>query len=475
MYDAAAVLARSTRVAMMAPAGSGKTQVIATAVACHGGRRELVLTHTHAGVDALRRRLITLGADASRYHIDTIAGWSLRLASSFPRTADLPSYEPRSSEEYSAVYDGAARLVRMSPIQEILRASYSGVYVDEYQDCTLEQHNVVTALTEVLPCRIVGDPLQAIFGFGDNQLVDWGTHVADAFAEVPGSTKPWRWMKSNPELGDWLQEVREKLETGQEIGLLEAPIQWVDCSNDRQQIERTVCMNAARNDGETVVAIREWPRQCHDLARRLLGRFSCVEPIDTTDLYDSAVQIGSTAGMERAVHVIDFATKCMTQVSSKLRTIRAGLAGDRIPNVSTNREQLAALLLVVEEDGIVAIEEALDVIARIPGAIIYRRELLWEMKRAIRVVVGGEVSSLEEAAWIVRNRTRRLGRFLPRCALGTTLLVKGLEFDHAVVLDAESYNVENLYVAMTRGSRSLTIVSNAPCLRPRPASETIGS
>ena len=38
------------------------------------------------------------------------------------------------------------------------------------------------------------------------------------------------------------------------------------------------------------------------------------------------------------------------------------------------------------------------------------------------------------------------------------LLVKGLEYDHAVVLDADSLDAKHLYVAMTRGSKSLTII-----------------
>ena len=32
---------------------------------------------------------------------------------------------------------------------------------------------------------------------------------------------------------------------------------------------------------------------------------------------------------------------------------------------------------------------------------------------------------------------------MPRCAVGTTLLVKGLEFHHAIVLDADAFNAFN--------------------------------
>ena len=60
---------------------------------------------------------------------------------------------------------------------------------------------------------------------------------------------------------------------------------------------------------------------------------------------------------------------------------------------------------------------------------------------------------------------------MPRCAVGTTLLVKGLEFHHAVVLDADAYDAKNLYVALTRGAKSLTVVSRAPVILPRTRQE----
>jgi hypothetical protein len=51
--------------------------------------------------------------------------------------------------------------------------------------------------------------------------------------------------------------------------------------------------------------------------------------------------------------------------------------------------------------------------------------------------------------------------------IGTTLLVKGLEFDHAIVLDADSLSRKELYVAITRGANSLTIISSSAVLNPR--------
>ena len=466
--EAAAALARAQRGAMQAAAGCGKTRVIATAVARRREGRELVLTHTHAGLDALRRCLAELGAPAKAYQLETIAGWALRLASSFPRTSELPTPTPRTDEDYTAIHKGARRLVDLPPIQEILRASYSGVYVDEYQDCTIEQHNLVVALSRVLRCRIVGDPLQGIFGFRKNPVIAWEQHVAPEFNDVPGPTVAWRWKDSNPELGEWLEEVRKKLTAGEGLGLAAAPIHWINPDTDtaKRKEQLKACFNMASKKGDSVVAIHRWPNQCHDVASKLNGRYTCVEPIDVDDLYQFAKSIDDASGLTRAKETLDFAGKCMTRVRTELRTIREAFVNGRVPNVKKHRAQLEALLKVSDGNGLLAIPAALDSVAEVEGTVVYRRELLHEMQRAVRACAAGEAPSLCEAAWIVRNRTRHAGRRLSRCVVGTTLLVKGLEFDHAIVLDADQYDAKNLYVALTRGSKSLTIVSRGPYLRP---------
>lgn len=466
--EAAATLARVERGAMQAAAGCGKTRVISTAVARHGRGRDLVLTHTHAGVDALRRRLAQLGASTKKYELETIAGWALRLASSFPRTAALINPTPRTNDDYSAVYRGAQILIGLQPIQEILRASYSGIYVDEYQDCTVEQHDLVVALSTVLPCRIVGDPLQGIFGFRKNRVVDWGQHVARAFEDIPGPTVDWRWKDSNPDLGAWLQGVRAKLIAGEGIDLSGAPIRWIEADTDtaRRTGQLQACFDAARMNGDSVVAIHHWANQCHAVASKLRGLYTCVEPIDVDDLYQFAERIGSASGLARAIAVLDFAGTCMTCIKTELKTIRNAFASGRVPSVRKHEAQLDALLKVSDSDGLRTIPAALDALGNVKGAVVYRRELLHEMQRAVRACADGEAPSMSEAAWIVRSRTRRAGRRLSRCVVGTTLLVKGLEFEHAVVLDADSYDTKNLYVALTRGSKTLTIVSRSSFLQP---------
>jgi DNA helicase-2/ATP-dependent DNA helicase PcrA len=72
---------------------------------------------------------------------------------------------------------------------------------------------------------------------------------------------------------------------------------------------------------------------------------------------------------------------------------------------------------------------------------------------------------LRDAVWRQRDMNRRSGRRSPRRCLSTPFLVKWLQFDHAVILDAADFpGTESLYVSLTRSSQSLTIVAESPLL-----------
>jgi len=69
-----------------------------------------------------------------------------------------------------------------------------------------------------------------------------------------------------------------------------------------------------------------------------------------------------------------------------------------------------------------------------------------------------------DTAVAMREEYRLIGRSLPRRAVGSTLLLKGLEADVAVILGTDDLDARHLYVAMTRGSRQLVICSRSPIL-----------
>ncbi|MGE8453990.1 MAG: DNA helicase UvrD, partial [Pseudomonadales bacterium] len=65
-----------------------------------------------------------------------------------------------------------------------------------------------------------------------------------------------------------------------------------------------------------------------------------------------------------------------------------------------------------------------------------------------------------------RERNRHLGRRASKVAVGSTLLLKGLEADVAVVLNPKDMDARHLYVALTRGARKLVVCSPTSIVTP---------
>jgi AAA domain len=161
------------------PAGSGKTELIAATVAKiaaeDGG--VLVLTHTHAGVDALRRRMRRLGVPKERITVRTIDSWSFDLIRHYPQLAELRVPAVPVWGNAPQYHKAAMRAARSTAVRRMLRVSHRLVLVDEYQDCLIDQHNLVLGLREAVPTAVFGDPLQRLFNFGHNRPVSWTTDV----------------------------------------------------------------------------------------------------------------------------------------------------------------------------------------------------------------------------------------------------------------------------------------------------------
>src|ERR1039457_4272115 len=198
----------SRRGSLIAAAGCGKTEQIAQATAISDCKR-LILTHTHAGVDAILSRLQKLKVPASKFHLSTIAGWCLQFCRSYPKRSGFDNTVPLAQINWDAVYQACFCLLNSGAVDGIIRASYGGVFVDEYQDCTVRQHNVIRLLAEELPCFVFGDPLQGIFDFSGQVSVDWEEDVYAVFPKQATLIQPHRWINAhNPKLAEWLKYVR---------------------------------------------------------------------------------------------------------------------------------------------------------------------------------------------------------------------------------------------------------------------------
>ncbi len=452
---------------VIAPAGYGKTHLIAMAVKA-SLRRQLILTHTYAGVNAIKKKLQTLTVPASRYQVDTLASWALRLCLYFPKTSNWNKECP-SGKEWGGLYEACTSLLNRPFIGRIVRSSYAGVYVDEYQDCSIQQHTLIEALTILLPCRLLGDPMQAIFDFAD-QSVDWDQHVYPHYQLLGKLETPWRWRLANAtELGNWLDDASKRLRAGEKISLSDPLPKGVR----RIAIDLMDFTNPGRlnffyqflEHDEAVIAIHSGDQKSknktHKLAQSLGGKFSSIEEVEGKELFSFIRKLETANAVDQKLRlVIEFAKKCCNSV-------------DGILSAATKRGEPAKITKATKYPGILDVanrylaDPSTPNLARLTTAIqvnpetsIYRRDLLNRLMKVLRVHGENEGLSLLESAQIYQRDFRHSGRPIRHNKLiGTTLLVKGLEYDHAIILEAESMSPKELYVALTRGAKSITIVT----------------
>jgi DNA helicase-2/ATP-dependent DNA helicase PcrA len=462
------------RGSIVAAAGCGKTEQIARAVGESDNRR-LVLTHTHAGVDAVTKRLRKYQIPTAKYRIATIAGWCLRLAASFPQRSGIAATVPTTSAEWEAVYLAGTRLLDSGAVDGVLLASYGGCFVDEYQDCTKQQHEVVSRLANLLPTCVFGDPMQAIFDFRGQQPVDWNKDVFPLFKCSAELSTPWRWSL-NQEMADWVRTVRIALDSGNGIDLRSRPrcVSWTAFPADPRFHQGAVvaeCLKSMREPVQSsliVIADSTSENRRSALAQKLARQgFANLEPIGCKALQMAAHALDRCTGLARAKAVIDFASKCMTGVdrADLLRALDARQQGRRL-----GTSKFGALFplsdQVISGNSEQALLNLLDALQDRPDTYLYRREMYFAMRSALQMKATRQLPKMSAAVWEVQNRTRHAGRRLGIRSIGSTLLVKGLEFDRAIVVAEGAMTSKDWYVALTRATRGVRIIARTEDLRP---------
>jgi superfamily I DNA/RNA helicase len=221
MDDALRTTALAVPCSVELPAGAGKTHLVAAlaATAAEQGERTLLLTHSNAGVDVLRRRLRQFGVAKSAVRIETIASWCFDVVRHYPVLSGLEIGDEPDWGQSQQYYIGAAEAIQATAIRKVVQASYGLVIVDEYQDCIVEQHGLVLALHASLPVCVFGDPLQNIFDFGSNVTVKWAKEVAATWPAMALPVQAWRWRGHHEDLGQWLIDIRADLYGGRPIDL----------------------------------------------------------------------------------------------------------------------------------------------------------------------------------------------------------------------------------------------------------------
>ncbi|EIG58993.1 UvrD-helicase domain-containing protein [Bradyrhizobium sp. WSM1253] len=474
--DIARLAVSIRRGSIVAAAGCGKTEQIALAAGISDGRR-LILTHTHAGVDALTKRLRKHQIPTAKYRIDTIAGWCLRFAASFPQRSGFAGVVPTTSAHWDDVYHAGARLLDSSAVDGVLLASYRGCFVDEYQDCTKQQHQVISRLANLLPTCVFGDPLQAIFDFGDQQPVDWDSDVFPLFERSAELLTPWRWKNAeNLELAEWLQGVRTALENGNDLDLRSRPgcITWTSLPATAQRRQRAIvgeCLASMRDPVQgslIVIGDSTSENRRSALAQKLAKQgFGSLEAISCKTLYAAAKTIDRTTGLARAKAIVDFASKCLTGLerAELLKALGARQQGRRL-----GQAKFGSLFplsdAVISSGSEASILALLQTLHDRPGAYLYRREMFYAMRSALQLKATRQLATLSIAIWEVQNRMRHAGRRLGNRSIGSTLLVKGLEFERAIIIAEDAMTRKDWYVALTRATTSIRIISPAERFLP---------
>jgi hypothetical protein len=456
-----------------APAGCGKTELIADALRRHSSPKPiLVLTHTNAGVAALRGRLDKARVPSSAYRLSTIDGWAIRLISTFPARSGLDPGILRISTpatDYPAIRVAASRLLFGQHVHDVLAASYAKLIVDEYQDCTIPQHELVCHASTVLPTVILGDPLQAIFGWRGNEPPDWNTAVCKCFPVAGELKTPWRWTNAGAEgLGRWLLEMRPLLQTGASIDLSSAPgeVEWVhlDGTDDEGKRRRAALSNVPDPQAKTIILGDNRPATHRRIASQTPGAIT-VEAVDLRDLVDFAQRLDFSAPDAALQHIMEFAGNLMTNVGATDVLHRvSSLVRGTARTAPSDIEQAA--LSFREAPNPRSTADLLSKISASPGVRTYRTGVLRSAFRALGQCDDTPGNSFAEAAIHVREQNRLVGRPLAKRSVGSTLLLKGLEAEVAVVLYADDMDARNLYVAMTRGSKKLVICSQHKTLSP---------
>ena len=207
-------------------------------------------------------------------------------------------------------------------VAEVLKASYARLIVDEYQDCSIRQHAVVGYAAQMLPTCVLGDPMQAIFGLGGDDLATWNEQVCSYFPFAGELATPWRWINARAEpLGCWPLDVRGKLLRGEPVDLRTASqgVNWVhlDGTNDHEKRLKAARVRPPGADGRVlIIGDSTSPDSQRQFASQTPGAVT-VEAVDLKDLvaFAKRFDLASPCALQ---HLAEFAQSVMRTSARKI-------------------------------------------------------------------------------------------------------------------------------------------------------------
>lgn len=476
-----------------APAGHGKTESIVQKIASQTGKQKiLVLTHTNAGVNSLKRRLKKNSIDSAMYDLQTIDAFCLKYSRYYPSISGMPKkIEDFAYIDYKQAQKGAIEIFKHKEFKTYLAKRYSLLVVDEYQDCSLNQHNLVLQLSEILKCLVFGDPMQGIFDF-DSDGFSWEEHLSPNFNKSSEISLdiPYRWVNSgNEELGLWISEVRETLKKGNisEINFSTAPINVTTYPYETTQqtfVNGTAtAISKIIPEKGTVLALIPNVQELKDLHHEIAGKM--FRPLQSIDRMDSKKLIKFLRNLDTFLRTLirkpvslyglirdDLAKSCMTgtkalppAVKNKLNLYKKGcdIGNLRLQGARLRGNNLILYNLILDIYNVESYEIRVKSIINLMNFVEsesrtkFRNDLWLSAKDALKKNLNDVNKSLEECGYVIRQKKSFLGRNLFR-VIGNTLLTKGLEFDHVIIVDPFSFTNKNLYVSISRAKKTIHLL-----------------
>ncbi|WP_108807551.1 UvrD-helicase domain-containing protein [Aquimarina spinulae] len=460
---------------LIAPAGYGKTHSISESLKNTKGR-QLILTHTHAGVSSIKEKLKKAQIANHNFNVETITSFAQKYVLSFYINKDEIPDQEDSNAYYPFIIKEAANIIKLKPIIEVISSTYSGLFVDEYQDCTVEQHKLILSLSNLLPTRILGDHLQGIFDFNNGNLVDFNHKSMKEFnSNLFKLETPWRWYNnSRKDLGDDLKAIRKKLLNKENIDLriYESIETHVFNENELSGFKA----NKYSRFMWTVIS-KDNPLLMHpdstsinprlSMIRKFNNNFSLLESIDNKDFYKFSKEIDNANTDNITSIIIKLSLSVFKKTEIRKWLTDNGVKAKRGEEEKTLIAPLKANFETLKSNkSFLIISDSLEIIKNSLNIPCYRKELL---KSIIDALLDAHFNDITVYESMVnrRNKTRRMGKKIYGNCIGTTLLTKGLEFDTVVILNAHSFNCpKHLYVALTRASKRLIVITTNPVLNP---------
>ena len=476
---------------LIAPAGHGKTTAIADCLLqCPNGVCQLVLTHTHAGIASLRKKFKAKNVPTSLYELETITGFAQRYVLAFIGKSALPDED--DSHYFNQAVSKCKDLLYSRLVQSVITNTYGGIFVDEYQDCTITQHEMIMLLAKELPLHILGDPLQGIFSFDRQQLVDFNRDLS-SFNQYEFMETPWRWRNTNPCLGTAIFNMRQQLLKGEEVTLCantdtQMFVEQYPKSHGEYDIEYNRWLRGIINkhDSDSLLIIcpsyrdvtkNGQERLRGDLSDRISlkstidfsNRFHIIDAIDSSEYYSVAKDIGKYIEQilaNRKIKRLDRLIGILNALHLTKTSVNKWIKGNRIISKKSQNAEKGKVLehlfqTFEEQPNVETLFQVIDYVMSLPDVKCHHKEVLYAVKSCVTIARNNDLSVFD-AMKTYKSRIRHQGRAIEGRCIGTTLLTKGLEFDTVIIMNAHKFSdAKNFYVAISRACKRLVFVTDS--------------